>query len=123
MRKTKLLNYIYNMKRPHICLVDNEYFCRQSQADAYKLDFEESLGAVRCYDWADNHRLIAYAQDDSDLNAFQMEISNVTDRIDAVSFYEFYDTKKHARQRLEERREDLDVFTYRRLKADLRAPI
>lgn len=59
----------------------------------------------------------------SDLDTFRMGIANVTDRIDALCFYEFYRTKKQARQRLEERREDLDVNTYKRLKADLRKPI
>ena len=52
-----------------------------------------------------------------------MGITNVTDRIDGICFYEFYKTKKHARQRLEERREDLDVDIYKSLKADLRNPL
>lgn len=123
MRRTELLKYAREMQTPRICLIDDVYYDRRSPADVYGLMFSREKDGIRCYDIANNYKLISYAQDDSDLETFRMGVSNVTERIDAICFYEFYKTKKRARQRLEERREDLDVDTYKRLKADLRAPI
>lgn len=123
MRRTELLKYVREMQTPRICLIDDRYYTRRSPADVYGLTFTINKDGIRCYDLANNYKLISYAQDDSDLGTFQMGITNVTDRIDGICFYEFYKTKKHARQRLEERREDLDVDIYKSLKADLRNPL
>lgn len=123
MRRTELLKYVRKMQTPRICLIDDRYYTRRSPADIYRLTFVRDKHGIRCYDLANNCKLISFAQDDSDLNICRLGIANLTDRIDAMSFIEFYKTKKRARQRLEERREDLDVDTYKRLKADLRAPI
>ena len=113
MKRTELLKYVREMQKPCICLMDDNYYDRRSPADVYGLTFTINKDGIRCYDLANNYKLISYAQDDSDLGTFQMGITNVTDRIDGICFYEFYKTKKHARQRLEERREDLDVDIYK----------
>lgn len=123
MKRTELLKYIREMQTSRICLMDDNYYDRRSPADVYGLTFTTDKDGIRCYDLADNYKLISYAQDDSDLDTFRTGIENVTDRIDAICFYEFYKTKKQARQRLEERKEDLDRDVYRRLKSDLRTPI
>lgn len=123
MRRTKLLKYVREMQTPRICLMDDSYYDRRSTSDVYGLTFTINNDGIRCYDLANNYKLISYAQDDSDLGTFQMGITNVTDRIDGICFYEFYKTKKQALQRLEERKEDFNRDVYKRLKADLRTPI
>ena len=120
MRRTELLKYIREMRKPCICLMDDNYYDRRSPADVYGLTFTINKDGIRCYDLADNYKIISYAQDDSDLDMFRTGIETVTDRMDAIYFYEFYKTKKQARQRLEERKNDLDRDVYRRLKSDLR---
>lgn len=123
MRRTELLKYVREMQKPSLCLMDDNYYDRRSPADVYGLTFTINKDGIRCYDLADNYKIISYAQDDSDLDMFRTGIETVTDRIDAIYFYEFYKTKKQARQRLEERKNDLDRDVYRRLKSDLRTPI
>jgi hypothetical protein len=123
MRRTKLLKYVREKQTPSLCLIDDEYYDRKSPAEVYGITFTTNKDGIRCYDLANNYKLISYAQDDSDLDTFRTGIENVTDRIDAICFYEFYKTKKQARQRLEERKNDLDRDVYRRLKSDLRTPI
>ena len=123
MRRTELLKYIREMQKPSLCLMDEDYYDMKSPAEVYGITFTINKDGIRCYDLADNYKLISYAQDDSDLDMFRTGIETVTDRIDAICFYEFYKTKKQARQRLEERKNDLDRDVYRRLKSDLRTPI
>lgn len=123
MKRTELLKYIREMQKPSLCLMDEDYYDMKSPAEVYGITFTINKDGIRCYDLADNYKLISYAQDDSDLDMFRTSIETVTDRIDAICFYEFYKTKKQARQRLEERKNDLDRNVYRRLKSDLRTPI
>jgi len=123
MKRTELLKYIREMQKPSLCLMDEDYYDMKSPAEVYGITFTINKDGIRCYDLADNYKLISYAQDDSDLDMFRTGIETVTDRIDAICFYEFYKTKKQARQRLEERKNDLDRDVYRRLKSDLRTPI
>lgn len=123
MRRTELLKYVREMQKPSLCLMDEDYYDMKSPAEVYGITFTINKDGIRCYDLADNYKLISYAQDDSDLDMFRTGIETVTDRIDAICFYEFYKTKKQARQRLEERKNDLDRDVYRRLKSDLRTPI
>lgn len=123
MKRTELLKYIREMQKPSLCLMDEDYYDMKSPAEVYGITFTINKDGIRCYDLADNYKLISYAQDDSDLDMFRTGIETVTDRIDAICFYEFYKTKKQARQRLEERKNDLDRDVYRRLKSDLRTSI
>lgn len=123
MKRTELLKYVRKMQKPSLCLMDDDYYDRKSPAEVYGITFTINKDGIRCYDLANNYKLISYAQDDSDLDTFRLGVANVTDRIDGICFYEFYKTKKQALQRLEERKNDLDKDVYRRLKADLRTPI
>mgnify|MGYP000793677745 CR=1 FL=1 len=96
MRRTKLLKFIRDYQRPYYCLIENKYFDKRSRSYVYHLQFEVTRTGVRCFDWANNHRVIAYAQDDSDIDRFTTQIETVTDRIDGLILYVFFATKKDA---------------------------
>lgn len=55
MGRTKLLKYVREKQTPSLCLMDDEYYDRKSPAEVY---------GIRCYDLANNYKLISYAQDD-----------------------------------------------------------
>lgn len=77
MRRTKLLKYVREMQKPCICLMDDNLYDRRSPADVYGLTFTINKDGIRCYDLANNYKLISYAQDDSDLDNFRLGVANV----------------------------------------------
>ena len=117
MRRTELLKFIRDYKRPYYCLIENERFDKVSRSYVYHLTFEVTKDGVRCFDWGDGHKVIAYVQDDSDLDVFLMQIKTHEETVDKNCFYEFYKTKKDALKYL---KDGFDKEQIRKLKSDLR---